>query len=109
MLDGHEPVAVDDLQAWAEWYSGDNRNVARDVILTTCERGEITVSTVFLGIDTGSIFSETPRLFETMVFGGAKNHKQVRYATWDEAEQGHARIVREVMQATALGLPVGSA
>jgi hypothetical protein len=51
--------------------------------------GEVSVSTVFLGWDHSFGSNSEPILFETMVFEGVYNEYQVRYHTYDEAEQGH--------------------
>ena len=90
ILDGTTPVLEPDLLAWARWYATADRVVEQ----TEIAEG-ILVSTVFLGIDhqlpwlTGQ-----PVLFETMVFGGPPSiHQRCwRYRTWQEAEQGHARV-----------------
>ena len=50
------------------------------------------VSTVFLGLD-HNWNGGPPILFETMVFGGPHNEYQERYATWDQAEKDHDRVV----------------
>jgi hypothetical protein len=47
------------------------------------------VSTVFLGIDHSFTRGGPPILFETMVFGHAGIEDTYRYATWDEALEGH--------------------
>lgn len=56
------------------------------------EEGEVRVSTVFLGLD-HSYWDGPPILFETMVFGGALDQEQERYATEEEALAGHERWV----------------
>ena len=53
---------------------------------------KVMVSTVFLGID-HNLNGGPPILFETMVFGGPHNEYQERYATWDQAEKDHDRVV----------------
>lgn len=91
------PVECRDLILWATWYgdatqSGD-RIVAQDQI------GDYWVSTVFLGLDHSFGFGKphVPILFETMVFIGEKNDgTQVRYATWNEAAEGHAEICKRL-------------
>jgi hypothetical protein len=91
------PVECRDLILWATWYgdateSGD-RIVAQDKI------GDYFVSTVFLGIDQSFYFRKprTPILFETMVFIGDKNDgTQVRYATWNEAAEGHREVCKRL-------------
>lgn len=58
--------------------------------------GNIEVSTVFLGLDHSFYFLKknyVPILFETMVRGGEHDQWQDRYATWDEAQAGHDRVV----------------
>jgi hypothetical protein len=90
VLDGRTPRRVDDVREWGRWFESADRRVA------STEIGPVRVSTVFLGLDHG--FGESPRpiVFETMIFGSdapALDHYQERYATWDEAEAGHARAV----------------
>lgn len=87
---GHEVLPVEG----ANWELPDisQRRVGRTEL-----QGGITVSTVFLGVDHG-INSDHPLWFETMVFGddGRLEDWTERYATWEEAEAGHARVVWEV-------------
>jgi hypothetical protein len=90
ILDGHTPVPVKSFYEWARWYEKANRRVAE-----TCFPG-IRVSTVFLSLDHGFGNLGMPILFETMVFGGLFHEEQWRYATWEEAEQGHADLVAMV-------------
>lgn len=63
---------------------------------------EISVSTVFLGLNHGYPRGEEPPiLFETMVFWGGHelDNDGERYATLDEAKAGHARWVSTVRDA----------
>lgn len=56
--------------------------------------GDMGVSTIWLGSDHNWWSPGDPLIiFETMVFGGALEGHQVRYATESEAFAGHARIV----------------
>ncbi len=89
ILDGHEPVVCDDLLEWGRWLEGTDRRVASDQI------GGVIVSTVFLGLD-HSFVGGAPVLFETMVFSGPLDGETNRYCTWEEAEIGHAAMVRRV-------------
>lgn len=92
-LVGKKVVEVDDLSELAGVYQSiDNRRVA------FTKFGEIEISTVFLGINHG-YFGE-PQWFETMVFGGPLDQHQDRYATYEEAEAGHALMVARVKAAT---------
>jgi hypothetical protein len=67
--------------------------------------GEVTVSTVWLGIDHGFCsFTERealgeayqPVIFETMIFGGQYSHWQRRYCTEAQAARGHLEAVTDV-------------
>ena len=70
---------------WHALYQGENKRVA----LT--ERGDVLVSTVWLGVD-HRIGDGPPLIFETMVFGGPLSKHHVRYSTEAEALAGHAEI-----------------
>ena len=50
--------------------------------------GDFRISTVFVGIDSGS-----GNLFETVVFQGRLSLDVVRYPTWEQAEIGHNAMV----------------
>ena len=92
--DGRTPILEEDMLAWAKWFeeAGESRRVARTEI------GSVGfVSTVFLGLD-HSFGEGRPVLFETMSFIGDESEDYFdRYCTWDEAEAGHARIVRKAL------------
>jgi hypothetical protein len=64
--------------------------------------GDVTVSTIWLGIDHGFGRTERPLIFETMVFGGGLDDYQWRWSTVAEAQEGHNRVVQMVFE----GLPV---
>ena len=97
ILVGHMPVAVD-MMTWAQSLG---RNEARVVAQTTIN-DRCWVSTVFLGLDHNhSRRGGEPILFETMVFGGPLDGEMMRYATWDQAERGHAEMLTEVRKAVA--------
>jgi len=88
ILEGHEPTPVDDVLAWGNFLTDID---ARRVAYTEVPGGY--VSTVFIGLDHNFTSDGPPLLFETMIFGGPHTDYQQRYATWDEAEQGHAVAV----------------
>lgn len=87
VLDGHAVREERDLQAWAQRWAVTDRRVA----LTAVAEG-VEVSTVFVGIP--------PLHFETMVFWPRSLYDNTcaRYATWEQAEQGHAAMVAQVRQ-----------
>jgi hypothetical protein len=100
ILNGHKPVKCDDLMWWAWWFETADRQVADSI------QGDVRVSTVFLGIDSSLFGHGPPELFETMVFINGSGGDCERYATWDEAEAGHRRWVKQVFKPTPiLALP----
>jgi hypothetical protein len=82
ILDGKIPKEVD-LMTWARWFEKAERHVA------DTKKGNIRVSTVFLGLD-HQWGNGPPHLFETMIFGGAEEWQE-RCSTWEEAEATHKR------------------
>jgi hypothetical protein len=89
-LEGRTPVPVDDLIEWAAWFE----RAREDCVVRQEERRGVRVSTVFLGLD-HQFGSGRPLLFETLVFGGRRDGKMNRYATWEDAEQGHRELAAE--------------
>jgi hypothetical protein len=106
-LRGHnvEPSGPDDLLAWAKWFESEDHQVALDET-----PDGVIVSTVFLGVDLNfrlryprrddepSGAGDRPLVFETKCFlGGGVDREALdyerRYATWDEAIDGHARAL----------------
>jgi len=61
-----------------------------------------TVLDVFLALDHSFGPDAVPILFETMVFINESGGDMERYATWDEAEAGHARWVAKVFKPTPI-------
>lgn len=87
ILCGHQPVVVQDLFTWARWFETADRQVANT------DRGDVRISTVFLGLDHSFGVGDGPLLFETMIFGGPEDGYCERYATWADAEAGHTKAV----------------
>ena len=94
--DGRTPILEEDTLAWARWFEEASKTDARRVGWTKV--GTLGhVSTVFLGLD-HSFGGGRPVLFETMSFIGMDGEEWFdRYCTWEEAEAGHARIVRQAL------------
>lgn len=95
-------MPVDDLELWAATFE-DNKIVKQELVTELGNSGLWTpftppfVSTIFLGLDHNFSRTGPPIVFETMVFNGVYNQKiQYRYATWDEAIEGHRRTVKMV-------------
>lgn len=91
ILDGHTPVHVDALE-WADFFQHANRVIERTNI-----DEHVTVSTVFLGLDHNFSREGPPVLFETLVFGGKFAGEMERYTTWDDAAEGHKKMVERVL------------
>ena len=89
ILDGKKAIECEDIVAWAKWFEKSDRHVAKETI------GDVSVSTVFLGVDHSFGFGP-PMLFETMVFGGALDQEQERCSTWGDAERMHSAMVERV-------------
>lgn len=94
VLDGHTPVEEPDLMTWAKWLEDADLRVA-----FTKVSPPVTVSTAFLGLDYNFAHEGPPLVFETMISGGPLDNEQRQYATWDEAEAGHAELVRAAEEA----------
>lgn len=87
ILDGKNVVPCD-METWIEKFRKDET-----YILKKTKVNERTVSTVFLGMD-HSFCDPVPLWFETMVFPECDICE--RYTTYDEAIDGHKKIVNEL-------------
>ncbi|MFA5186353.1 MAG: hypothetical protein WC551_07760 [Patescibacteria group bacterium] len=86
ILKGRTPVRVPPEQ-YAQWLG------ERRVALTVCT--DVKVSTMFLGVDIGE--EGKPLLFETaLLYRAGEVEVVARYATWEEAEIGHATCVKRL-------------
>ena len=92
-LDGKTPVPTDDVHEWAKWFENNHPVYVNKTVID-----DVTVSTVFLGIDNGWALDGEPELFETMVFGGYADGLMVRYANWDEAVGGHRQLCKSAFE-----------
>lgn len=91
ILDEQHVAYPVDVLTWARWFEKADRVVAK----TTFPDG-VVVSTVFLGTDHAFQPCEPRQIFETLVFGGKHDQHMFRYATWAQAEAGHAVMVKIV-------------
>jgi hypothetical protein len=88
ILQGKKAVPAD-LMTWAKWFE----EHINDRIVARSEKGDVQVSTVFLGLN--HQWGEGPPLiFETMIFGGEHDQWQERCSTWDQAEAQHAEACK---------------
>ncbi|HJY45276.1 MAG TPA: hypothetical protein VJ301_11690 [Propionibacteriaceae bacterium] len=91
ILDGDHVAIPVDVLTWARWLETADRHVGRTVL------DGVVVSTVFLGLNHSYGDRHAARhIFETMVFGGPLDEECERYATWAQAEAGHAAMVARV-------------
>lgn len=91
ILEGKTPVICDDTTAWNQWFHTHNRSIAKTRV------GDLEVSTVFLGLDHQWKKDGPKLLFETMIFDGERGTGEIRYSTWEQAIQGHNRVVEEIL------------
>lgn len=105
----HNPIRDDDYDARERIWADPRRIVGKDVI-----NDRWLISTVFLSIDHSFAWAhpddwETtpPLLYETMVFDQEEDcwhdHWMDRYATREEALEGHAKIVGMVRELESVG------
>ena len=87
-LNGKTPEPCNDTVKWAAWFHNADRTVKKTKI------DDVEVSTVFIGVD--SNLTDGPFLFETMIFGGDRDGEMWRSKTWEESEELHDKIVKEV-------------
>jgi len=88
ILKGKCAVEEPDCIKWAKWFQDADRSVKKTTL-----NDDVLVSTVFLGLD-HQFGDGPPLLFETEIFGGDRDGDMWRYATWDEAENGHDAILK---------------
>ena len=91
-------VPTDDVMEWGTCFEDKDR-----CRVALSEEGDISVSTVFLGLD--HQYGDGPLLiFETMIFGGENDEAQWRCSTWEEAVAQHL-VACDVAGITAHGEP----
>jgi len=99
-----EVIEEPDHERWSEWYRDVYPDVRR-VAHTELQFG--TVSTEFLAMSMSLSRAEWPLLFETRVKGGWLDGESRRYATFEEARNGHERWVDRVRSAEDENPPPG--
>jgi hypothetical protein len=82
-------------EAWIRLFSEDYQRIATDTA------NDVTVSTVWLGLDHSFTADEPRQIFETMVFGGEHDQECWRYATEQEAREGHRAAVGRALGMSA--------
>jgi hypothetical protein len=97
----HVAVPVD-LLTWARWFDAPT---TRRTVARTVDADGVIVSTVFLGLDHAWPRTGPRQIFETLVVGGPCHHTLARYATWAQAEAGHAAMCARVQSKSPSGAP----
>lgn len=77
-----------DMMTWARKGSSPEKIISKTV------KGDVVVSTVWLGIDHNFGLGGPPIIFETMIFGGPFDQEQWRYSTLEQAQVGHLDACR---------------
>ena len=87
----NNPVACVDMGHYMAWVE----NNQGQTIVKQDSIGDISVSTVFLGLDHSfSTPRNSPILWETMIFGGENDQAyQERYASYEQAIEGHQKAI----------------
>jgi hypothetical protein len=100
ILRGHDVVETDNMLEAGQLMSDVKaRTVRKTPFKKTRKFAECEVSTVFLTIDHNFRDEGPPIVFETLVQGGPLDDWMRRYATWEDAEEGHAETVELVRRA----------
>lgn len=82
------------VNTMAEWQKLSHPSLWMDDLMDDKGVLKCRISTVFFGIDPMyELFGREPMVFETMVFGGAYDLYQCRYASYQEAKEGHEKVV----------------
>jgi len=103
-----EPVAVNDVDIWAEWFERASRDGSR-ILKQDFVEGEdgaahfslkdrVGVSTVFLGLD-HQWGDGPPILWESLVSGTSLDGQMQRYTSRADALRGHDALLEEVRAA----------
>lgn len=87
-----DPVETDVLTA-GRWIEDNHNNSKRVVAFTEVER-DVSLSTVFLGLNHSWIPGKV-LLYESLWFGGPLDGEMRRYATREEAQKGHEEMLAE--------------
>lgn len=93
-LNGHEVVSCTH-QEWIE-YNIDRHKSNIHLVKVDMLPGDITLSTVFVGIDMSGGSHHRPLFFETKIFGGSRDEQAYGAPSWKMAEVTHNIILQEL-------------
>lgn len=92
-----EPVFEPDPTAWSRWFE---TSFVQRVVGSTPLTDDVSVSTIFLGLDHNYASTGPPVLWETMIFGGPLDQTQVRCAgSREQAQAMHHHLLLRAQQA----------
>jgi len=90
-LENKKPVQVKNHKQWKEWLETANREVKRSEL-----PNGIIVTTEFIGQAECLDETKPPLLFETMIRGGINDGMRQEFLTWQDAEEGHEKVLQLV-------------
>ena len=95
----NNPVACVDMGHYMAWVE----NNQGQTIVKQDSIGDISVSTVFLGLNHSfSTPRNSPILWETMIFGGEFDQYMDRYSSYEDALKGHETAMKLVNKNTEI-------
>lgn len=101
ILKDKKVIPTEDMEEW-----GRNMQHWNTRRVKVSEVGPYSLSTVFLGMDHG--FGGPPLWFETCLFSSDMSEVVERYATYQEAEEGHERALERLLNYMATGKEIKS-
>lgn len=91
-----EPEPCSDVVRWAEWFERDERRMVRKQAWQNQHGQEVTVSTVFLGINHNVTGRGTPILWETMAWVDGEQMTRMRAHRRGNAIRAHNYWVKRL-------------
>ena len=91
-----DPVLEKDTVKWAILYGKRSNKIVHSGIAGNYKEDDVTISTVFLGLDHSTDEGGEPMIFETMVFGGKHDGLCQRYSTPGQARTGHYELYETI-------------
>ena len=85
-----QAVPQPDALTWSQWFETSHE----ERVVEQTRIGDVEVSTVFLGLNHNFSSLGQPILWETMVFGGARDGDGDRYDSLASAKLGHSYFVQ---------------
>ena len=87
-----KPVPVQSPEDWYKWIARRENHVLKQT-----DFGNVVVITCFIGVDSDKDSNGSPDLFESEVIGGPSNGTRWHYKTYDDAIEGHGRLLKLIV------------